>query len=41
MFGSDGRIYDARQREIKAYPDIDNIIKRLHSQGYILGIASE
>ncbi|KAL5022868.1 hypothetical protein ScPMuIL_002023 [Solemya velum] len=37
----DGRIYDARQREIKAYPDIDNILRRLHSQGYILGIASE
>ncbi|KAL5022867.1 hypothetical protein ScPMuIL_002022 [Solemya velum] len=37
----DGRVYDAAQHEMKAFPDITNILQRLYNDGIVLGIASE
>jgi len=37
---SNGKIYDSRRQEIKHYPDVPAILRKLHEDGFQLGIAS-
>jgi phosphoglycolate phosphatase-like HAD superfamily hydrolase len=37
----DGKVFDACSREVKAFPDIDHILHKLHDEGYKLAVASE
>lgn len=37
----DGKVFDACSREVKAFPDIENILHKLHKEGYKLAAASE
>ncbi|XP_011451047.2 magnesium-dependent phosphatase 1 [Magallana gigas] len=37
----DGKVFDACSREVKAFPDIDHILHKLHKEGYKLAVASE
>ena len=37
---SDGKVYDGHGRQVKYYRDVPGILKRLHSEGYKLAVAS-
>ncbi|KAJ8302900.1 hypothetical protein KUTeg_019296 [Tegillarca granosa] len=36
-----GKVFDACSREVKPFPDVDTILRRLSYQGYRLGVVSE
>ncbi|BFZ19592.1 hypothetical protein BsWGS_22630 [Bradybaena similaris] len=37
---SNGKVYDAHQKHVHYYEDVPDILRRLHSEGFKLGIAS-
>ncbi|CAG5116946.1 unnamed protein product, partial [Candidula unifasciata] len=37
---SNGKVYDAHKKHVKYYEDVPDILKKLHSEGFKLGIAS-
>ncbi|XP_069113251.1 magnesium-dependent phosphatase 1-like [Argopecten irradians] len=37
----DGKVFDARSREIRSFPDIEHILKKLKNSNFKLAIASE
>ncbi|KAJ8927912.1 hypothetical protein NQ314_019542 [Rhamnusium bicolor] len=38
--GSTGEIFDSFGSKIKCYPEVPEVLKNLHDEGYILGVAS-
>ena len=37
---SDGKVYDRYGQHVKHYPEVPAVLKRLKSEGYLLGVAS-
>lgn len=35
-----GVVYDARNQKVKCYPEVPEILKQLHKEGYLIGVAS-
>ncbi|XP_005091247.1 magnesium-dependent phosphatase 1 [Aplysia californica] len=38
--GSNGKVYDADKQHVKYYPDVPDILRKLHQEDFKLGIAS-